>query len=48
MMPLTAATYFGSWSDTHRADADLARKNDRVPIRKQRKLELIEEKKFLT
>src|SRR5260370_22879119 len=30
MMPLTATTHVGSWSDTHRTDADLARQNDRV------------------
>jgi hypothetical protein len=41
MMPLTAATHIIDWSDTHRAGADLARKNDRVLIRRQCNLELI-------
>jgi hypothetical protein len=36
--------HFVEWSDTHRVDADLAGKNDRVPISWQRKLELIDEK----
>jgi hypothetical protein len=35
MMPLTAAIHFVEWSDIHRADADLARENDRVPIPRQ-------------
>ena len=34
------------WSDTHRADVDLARENDRVPIWRQCKLELVEENKI--
>jgi hypothetical protein len=38
--------HFIEWPDTHRDDADLARENDRVPIRTQSNLELIEEKKF--
>jgi hypothetical protein len=46
MMPLTAATHFVEWSDIHRADADLAGKNDRVPFRRQRNLELTEENKI--
>ena len=45
MVPLMAATHFVKWPGTHRDDADLARKNDRVPIRKQCNLELAEEKK---
>src|SRR3954465_15488906 len=35
MMPLTAATHFSEWPDTHRAGVDLARENDRVPIQRQ-------------
>jgi hypothetical protein len=46
MMPLTAAAHFVEWPDTHRDDADLAGENDRVPIRMQSGLELIEEKKI--
>jgi hypothetical protein len=45
MMPLTAALHFVEWSDIHRADADLARKNDRVLFWRQRHLELSGEKK---
>jgi hypothetical protein len=40
MMPLTAALHFVEWSDIQRADAGLARKNDRVPYWRQRNLEL--------
>src|ERR1700730_7882536 len=39
MTPLTAAPHIGLWSDTHRVDADLGRKNDRVPTWRQSKLE---------
>jgi hypothetical protein len=45
MMPLTAATHFIEWSDIHRADADLAGKNDRVPFWRQRNLEMGQAKK---
>jgi hypothetical protein len=34
------------WSDTHRADADLAGKNDRVPFWRQWNLELTQENKI--
>jgi hypothetical protein len=50
-LPVHDAAYggyftFAEGSDTHRADADLARKNDRVPFRRQRNLELTEENKI--
>jgi hypothetical protein len=44
MMPLTAATHFVKWPDTHRDDADLGAKSDRVPIWKQCNLELVKKK----
>src|ERR1700704_3356443 len=47
MKPLTAATHiFGLWSDTHRADADLLRQNDRLLFRRQCNLELIAKNKI--
>src|ERR1700688_3845350 len=44
MMPLTAAAHFVKWPGTHRDDADLGGKFDRVPIWKQCNLKLVEGK----